>query len=194
MESTKVIRNLKAVNHNTTLSQMERSKEIAVEQTLSEILTSEGCYNFINYLGWLGFTNDPNMVILSSKHHYYYDPEELINVNTIINLKELNQIKHLKNFLHSVSKVMQRSSNLIGYFTDIKQHNNSRSNLNSSDSKALELVSTNPFLNMIYNIMDSGINNYMSKKNVRLLLGEYGFKVLDMTEFDGITYFHAQIV
>ena len=34
----------------------------------------------------------------------------------------------------------------------------------------MELLSANPFLNMIYNIMDSGINKYMSKKNVRLLL------------------------
>jgi hypothetical protein len=196
MESTNLIQNTNFLNYqinNITLSQVARSNEIAGDETFYQILTSEGCDSFLNYIGWLGLINDPNTIILSSKHHYYYDPEELRTVNTIINLKELNQIKQIKDFLHSVSNALQRSSNFIGYFTDNKQHNSLKSNVSSSDSNTIEFLSTNPFLSMIYNIMDSRINKYMSKKNVRLLLQEYGFKVLDMTDLDGLTYFHAQV-
>ena len=32
----------------------------------------------------------------------------------------------------------------------------------------------------------------MSERSVTYLLEENGFKVLDMTELDGLTYFHAQ--
>jgi hypothetical protein len=53
--------------------------------------------------------------------------------------------------------------------------------------------SRNPILKMVFSIMGSWINMYMTKKSVRQLLEEYGFKVLDMTELNGLTYFHAQI-
>jgi hypothetical protein len=32
----------------------------------------------------------------------------------------------------------------------------------------------------------------MDKKDVSKLLGRYGFKVLDMTEMNGLTYFYSQ--
>ena len=38
------------------------------------------------------------------------------------------------------------------------------------------------FLNMIYNMIDSKTNKYMSERSVSLLLEDHGFKVLDMTE------------
>lgn len=196
MESANVIQNPAIVNYqiaNSTLSRLERSNDIVLEETFSEILSSEGCDNFEKYIGWLGIINDPNTIILSSKHHYYYDTEELTNVNTIINLKELNQIKQIRNFLHSVSHSLPRSCNFIGYFTDNKQYNGFKSNVNSSDFKASEFLSMNPFLSVVYNMIDTRIKNYMSKKNVRLLLEEYRFKVMDMTDLNGFTYFHAQV-
>jgi hypothetical protein len=196
MESAKVIPNPYVADHhifNIAHSQQERSKDIAGEESFSEILTSEGYDGIVKYLGWVGLRNDPNTIILSSKHHYYYDPEELRSVNTIINLKELNQIRQIKNFLYSVSNSLQRSSNFIGYFTDNNQLKFFKSNTNSNDPKATDFLSTNTFINMIYNIMDSRVNKGMSKKNVRLLLEDHGFNVLDMTELNGITYFHAQV-
>ena len=126
-------------------------------------------------------------------HHFYYDPEELRNVNTIINLKELNQKKQIRNFLDTVSQSMQLNSNFIGYFTDYKQYINSKSNVTSSVLTAKDLLSANPFLSVAFNLINSRINKYMSKKNVRLLLEENRFKVLDMTDLNGFTYFHAQV-
>jgi hypothetical protein len=41
-------------------------------------------------------------------------------------------------------------------------------------------------------MIDSKTNKYMSERSVSFLLGEHGFKVLDMTELDGLTFFCAQ--
>jgi len=65
-------------------------------------LAYEGCDSFFSYIKWLGIAKDANPVILSSMHHYYYDTEEMKNVNTVISLKELNQVKQIKSFLHSI--------------------------------------------------------------------------------------------
>jgi hypothetical protein len=65
--------------------------------------------------------------------------------------------------------------------------------VNSSVLKAKDLLSENQFLSVAFNLIFSRINKYMSKKYVRLLLEENRFKVLDMTDLNGFTYFHAQV-
>ena len=40
--------------------------------------------------------------------------------------------------------------------------------------------------------MDSKTNKYLSRRDVTSLLSDRGFKVLDMTELNGLTYFCAQ--
>jgi len=163
-------------------------------------LTNEEGENFANYIEQLGLAKDPNLVVLSSLHHYYYDAEEMINVRTVVNLKELNQIKQLKDFLHSIFHILPPDCNLIGCFVNNKKQSGFILNTSSSDSyykrnsDAIEngIASSSPFLNMIYNMIDSKTNKYMSERSVSMLLGEHGFKVLDMTEHDGLTYFCAQ--
>jgi len=148
----------------------------------------------------LGLDRDTNLVVLSSSHHYYYDAEEMINVKTVINLKELNQIKQIKDFLHLIFHILPPKCNFVGCFINNKKQNSFGLNTNQSDfyykrnSDAIEhgIASSSPFLNKIYNMIDSKTNKYMSKRSVSLLLGENGFKVLDMTEMDGLTYFCAQ--
>jgi hypothetical protein len=54
--------------------------------------------------------------------------------------------------------------------------------------------SMNPFLRMVFNIMGHMINICLTKKNVRIMLEDNGFKIIDMTDLHGLTYFHAQIV
>jgi hypothetical protein len=165
-----------------------------------EILTSENCENFNNYLELLGLDKDPNLVVLSSQHHYYYDAEEMTNVNTVINLKELNQIKQIKDFLHSIFHILPQKCNFIGCFVDNKKQNGFILNNDPSDfhyrrnSDAIEngIASSSPFLNMLYSMIDSKTNKYMSERSVSLLLEDNGFKVFDMTELDGLTYFLAQ--
>ena len=140
------------------------------------------------------------MVVLSSLHHYYYDAEEMINVKQLSILKELNQIKQLKDFLHSMFYILPPNCNFIGCFVNNKKQSGFTLSTNPSDfyykrnSDAIEngIVSSSPFLNKIYNMIDSKTNKYMSERSVSLLLQENGFKIIDMTEIDGLTYFCAQ--
>jgi hypothetical protein len=168
--------------------------------TVLKLLATEDSENFARYLDQLHLDKDPNLVVLSSSHHYYYDAEEMINVSTVINLKELNQIKQLKDLLHSIYHILTPNCNFIGCFVNNKKQNGFVLNTNPGDfyykrnSNAIEngIASSSPLLNMIYNMIDSKTNKYMSEKSVSFLLEEHGFKVVDMTEIDGLTYFCAQ--
>jgi len=167
---------------------------------VKKILASEGREFFFNYIDWLGLAKDENPVILSSIHHYYYDTEEMKNVNTVINLKELNQVKKLKDFLHSVFQSLSNNSHFVGCFVDNNNINGYDLRKNSStyhsnkrfDDIENGIVSRNPILNMLFSIMDMRTNKHMSKRIVSTLLNDYGFRVLDMTEINGLTYFCAQ--
>jgi hypothetical protein len=165
-----------------------------------EIFISEGCENFVSYIDWLGLAKDTDLVVLSSMHHYYYDAEELKNVRTLVNLKELNCIKGINSLFHSIFNLLPEKSHFIGCFTDNKRINGyplrNKSFRDQTDkiSDAIEngIISRNPFLNMIYSIMDYKTNRYLSRNDVTLLLEGRGFKILDMTELLGKTYFCTQ--
>jgi hypothetical protein len=176
------------------------SNYVANNNSNLEILTSEGCENFAGYINWLGLAKDPDLVVLSSMHHYYYDAEELKNVRTLINLKELNCIKGMNSFIYSIFNLLPEKSYFIGCFTDNKRTNGyplrNKSVRDQTDkvSDAVEngIVSRNPFLNILYSIMDYRTYRYLSRNYVTLLLEGRGFKILDMTELLGITYFCSQ--
>ena len=165
-------------------------------------LDAEGCENFFKYFELLGIANDPNIVVLPSSHHYYYDTEDMKEVKIVVNMKHLNHIKDVKDFLHSIYHILSHQSFFVGIFIDRKYQNGffSNSALNQSQigakADAVEngIESRIPFLNMMYNIMDLKTNRYMSKHTVTLLLSDAGFNVLDMTELNGLTYFCTQKV
>ncbi|RPI76099.1 MAG: hypothetical protein EHM47_00690 [Ignavibacteriales bacterium] len=64
--------------------------EIAVDN-----LIAEGGESFYNYVDWIGLIKDPDLIVLSAVHHYYFDNEDMKNINTVINLKQLNIIKNI---------------------------------------------------------------------------------------------------
>ena len=203
MRNSITINNLDVINNqriNTLVNIGSSSMDLGGSNPVLRILTNEEGENFANYIEQLGLAKDPNLVVLSSLHHYYYDAEEMINVKTVVNLKELNQIKQLKDFLHSIFHILPPDCNLIGCFVNNKKQSGFILNTSPSDSyykrnsDAIEngIASSSPFLNMIYNMIDSKTNKYMSEQSVSLLLEEHGFKVLDMTEHEGLTYFCAQ--
>jgi hypothetical protein len=109
-------------------------------------------------------------------------------------------IKELKDFLHSSFHILPPDCNLIGCFINNKKQNGFILNTNPSDfyykrnSDAIEngIASSSPFLNMIYNVIDSKTNKYLSERSVFLILQEHGFGVTDFTEIDGLTYFCAK--
>ena len=89
------------------------------------------------------------------------------NVNTLINLKELNHIKQIEDFLQNIYHILSPQSNFLGTFIDRKNQNKNHGNVDNIENG---IESRIPFLNMMYNIMDLKTNRYMSKQAVTLLL------------------------
>jgi hypothetical protein len=166
----------------------------------NDILLEEGGEGFYKYADWFGLAKDPDLVVLSSRHHYYYDADDMKNVKTVINLKELNEIKGIKSLLHSCLHILPQINNFIGCFIDndkingyiLKESSSSGDHKKSFDAIENSIVSRFPFINMLYSIMDSKTNTYMSKRSVTLLLESYGFKIIDMTLHKGRTFFFSQ--
>jgi hypothetical protein len=162
-------------------------------------LIHEGGENFFNYVDSLGLIGDPTMIVLSANHHYYFDNEDLKHTKTIINLKQLNQIKNLDLLFKSIFKIIPSGSNFIGCFLDNKtqyefetknklKHYKTKNNIDPYENG---IESRIPFLSTVYNILDFRTNRYLTRSNVSSLLMKQGFKVLDMTKLNGLTYFQA---
>lgn len=189
---------------STTSNQLEEQKDISnlseneavVTNRIFDNLVAEGCENFFEYFEQTGISADENMILLPSSHHYYYDVEDLREVKTIVNLKQLNKIKQPKDFLKNIFHILPNKSNFIGYFIDgknqlgIMPNSSTPSNKNRGVDPVENGISSRiPFLNMIYDIMDSKTNRFLTKRSVSQMMEDVGFKILDITEIDGLTYF-----
>ena len=143
-----------------------------------EELIAEGGNNFYRYLRWQNLANDPNILLLSSRHHYYYDHTELKWTNTLVILKKLNRIKYIESFLHALHLVLSPGANFIGYFSD------------SDTQNGTGLVS------MMYkgfiDFLDSRTDRKFNSEGISRLLETNGFKVNDMTLINGLTYFKTR--
>jgi hypothetical protein len=165
-------------------------------------LAEEGRDNFYNYLDWLGFSQDPDILILTSSHHYYFENEDLKTIKTVLNLKQLNDIKRIGDFLCTIHDIVPLKCYFIGCFTDNKNQNGmfshsgkARHQMKGKGSGAEIGVETlTSFRNMLNNIINPGTNRYITEKTVRSLFNTIGFKILDLTEFKGLTYFCIQKV
>ena len=118
-----------------------------------------------------------NYLVLSSTLHYYYDYDELKDVKTIINLKKLNLVKHLDDFLATLYSGLSPETNFIGCFSDRK-----------TEKDSISLRYYKKFINFI----DSRVNVEIDRRDFSRLLESHGFKVIDMTEINGLTYFRTQ--
>jgi hypothetical protein len=144
-------------------------------------ILSEGGDDFFEYLKWLGLAKEPNLMILSSMHHYYYDHNDLKGIKTLLNLKRLNQLRHLESFLHTLSRILSVNAYFIGCFKD-----NARKGLEPSIDQSVKLFSG------LMKIFDSKVGRNLSVKSVTSLLEKHSFKVIDITYINGIAYFWAQ--
>jgi hypothetical protein len=178
------------------------SIDLFVADEAVDNLITEGGEDFYNYVNSIGLAKDPDLIVLSSRRGYYYDIQEMKNLKTVINLKELNKIKKIKSLFKSYLHFLPYSCNFIGCFVNNKKverfvlRNSSDfvENRKCSDAVELGIFSSFPFINKLYSIMDLRTNTYMSEESVSLLLKDYGYKVMDMTEFNGRTFFHSKKV
>ena len=182
------------------INQALGSLDLVIANEAIDKLITEGGDDFYNYVTRTGLAKDPGLIVLSSQHSYFYDNEEMSKAKTVINLTELNQIKEIKVLMHTYLHFMPQRCNFIGCFVNNKKfgsyalRNNSSFSRNTKTSEAVELgiVSRYPFINMLYSKMDLRTNTYLTEKRVTMMLGGYGFKVLDMMELNGLTFFHSQ--
>jgi hypothetical protein len=186
----------------SNLGLLRRSIDFAVASEAVDKLITEGGESFYDYVTELGLAKDSNLIVLSSLHNYYYDSDEMNNAETVVNLKELNQIKQLKSLLYSHLHFLPPKCNFVGCFVNnekveryaLRNHTHPGEKILNNDDLELGIVSRFPLVNMLYSVMDLKTNMYMSERSVTLLLRVNGFKVLDMTDLNGLTFFHAQKV
>jgi hypothetical protein len=195
---TEIVDQRRETNLNLPVSTID----LVVASEAVDKLITEGGEGFYNYVSRIGLANDPSLVVLSSLHNYYYDSEEMKSVKTIINLKELNLIKQIKSLLYSHLHFLPGKCNFIGCFVNNKRveryaiRNSSypAKKTENSDNIELGIISRFPLINMLYSFLDSKTNIYMSERSVSSMFRAHGFRMMDMTESDGITFFHAQKV
>jgi hypothetical protein len=174
--------------------------DIAENKELYEKLDAEGCTSFFHYLKWLGMVKDPNLVLLSPTHHYYYEAEDLKGIKILVNLKVLNDIKQLMDFFYNIFQILSSESYFIGCFYDKKDQNGFITDPNKLPSEIEVGVGSAenrnapriPFLNRIYGKINFRTKRYLTNGTVAVLLEEALMKVIDMTKLNGLTYFCAQ--
>ena len=131
-----------------------------------------------DYLQWHGLANEPNLLVLPSSNHYFYDLEDLKGVSALINQKKLNLVKELNDFLNTVYNILSPKTKFIGYFSARK------------DKKGVSLSSK--MYKKFINFLNSRYEIEIDKEYLLKLLESHGFKVMDMTEINGLTYFLTQ--
>jgi hypothetical protein len=147
-------------------------------------MIAEGGDNFFRYLKFLGLSRENNLVVLSSRYHYYYDENEMKNVKTLVNLRKLNMIKYLDEFLFTLVQVLPPDTKFLGCFSDCK----------ASETTRVSFLHPIKLLRRTINILDSNGERTMNKASVSEMLESYGFKIINMTEMDGLIYFCSQNV
>jgi hypothetical protein len=166
--------------------------DLSLKKPALELLATEGGESFYSYLDWLGLAKSSDLIVLSSMHHYYYDTEDLKDIQTVVNLLPLNQVKNVKGFFHSIYHLIPHKCYFVGCFADNKnpyKHIFYQNPLDKQPSSYSGSRSIFPFLSFFYRVLDLRTDRFLSRKNVNSALEDIGFKVLDMTEIKGITYF-----
>jgi hypothetical protein len=181
MEDISVLNRRETLTSRKVRSGVNRTKSIPVIDKTPRFpskLVAEVDENFLNYLDSHGLTDEDNLLVLSSRLHYYYDYEELKEVTTLINLKKLNLVKHLDDFLHTLCDGLSPRTNFIGCFADTKTQ------------KGVRLTSR--LYKRFLNFLDAKSEVKIESKEFSRRLESHGFKVIDMTEINGLTYFRTQ--
>jgi hypothetical protein len=148
---------------------------------LNYTLTAEVGKNFFHYMKSFNLVKDPELLVLPPNNHYYYNKKELKIVRTIINLKQLNLIENHDVFLSTLYRILPPGVNFLGCFSD------SRSTLRENGFLSI-------LTSRINNFLDSRIHHVLDKKRVSGILEKNGFRVVDMTEKDGLVYFYSRNV
>jgi hypothetical protein len=169
-------------------------------QILLAELTVDVRQDLISYLDGMGLINDPSMLVIPSTRHYFYDAEDMKGVKTVVNLKPLNHVREIRDFLRRLAEMLPGDCTFVGCFTDNKSQNgfsDKYGNLPrhlSHKAEAYEngIESRIPFINRMYSFIDMKTNRYLTARTVYMLLEESNLQLVTMTEKNGLTFFHAR--
>jgi hypothetical protein len=178
MENTLVLsrsENLVQESYRTIRSAAKTAVARSIPDRSPWNLAAEGGEFFNNYISRLGYGTDQDVLILSSKHHYYYDASELKEVKTLVNLKRLNFMKHLENYVLKVSESLSPNAKFIGCFEDKKANRG--------------IGITARLYKKLINFIDLRIDTEIDRKSLVKIFESCGFDIVDMTEVNGLTYF-----
>lgn len=162
-----------------------REKSGDFRNRMSARIVSEGGNNLLEYINDQGIPAEGEIMVLSQDHHYYYDESDLKNIRVLVNIKKLNLIERLDMFLDTLFRILPPEADFIGCFTDSRM---------LKRDNGFTLYHSTKLLNQLISILDSKTNHYMNRDQVLSLFAANGFKVYDMTEKDGLTYFHAKSI
>ncbi|MGB8491200.1 MAG: hypothetical protein WCE64_09085 [Bacteroidales bacterium] len=145
-------------------------------------LLTEGGINFFRYLKILGLSGEPNLIVLSSRHHYYFDENDLKSVRVVVNLKKLNQIKYLDMFFDTLFRILPQDASFIGYFSDIK----------SLKVNGVHLKFITWLYNRLANILSFRAEHILDENKVSELLKKRSYNMTNMIRMNGLIYFCSQ--
>lgn len=153
-----------------------------------------------NYLTRQGLVSETGMLVIPSNRHFFYDADDIAKVKTVVNLRQLNHIREMKEFLRTIADLLPERSNFIGCFVDNKAQNgysDKYSNQYRQGEENMEayengIESRIPFINRMYSFIDARTNRYLTRRTVTDLLIKYGLQVVGMTDLHGMTYFYTQ--
>jgi hypothetical protein len=156
--------------------------------------------DLMEYLDRMGLINEADLLVIPSTRHYFYDAEDMKGIKTVVNLRQLNHVREVREFLRNIVDLLPVKSNFVGCFVDNKVQNgfsDKYSNLPqkiSGKAEAYEngIESRIPFINRMYSFIDSRTDRYLTKRAVTHLLEECGLQIIGMTDLNGLTYFWTQ--
>jgi hypothetical protein len=202
MNSGAVGNNSDIVNDQTVNGAYPKNKTLRKSDLnrLFDELSDAAREDLIEYLDRMGLINEADILVIPSSRHYFYDAEDMKGIKTIVNLRLLNHVREVRDFLRTIVDLLPVKSNFVGCFVDNRSQNgfsDKYSNLPHEISEKAEayengIESRIPFINRMYSFIDSRTNRYLTKRAVTHLLEECGLQIIGMTELNGLTYFWTQ--
>jgi hypothetical protein len=186
MEDVSVLNNTVITGNKTNGTKARdenRSERVTGFSDSITTLISEGGVNFFRYLKKRGMSGETDLIVLSSKSHYFYDENDLKRVRVLVNLRKLNVIKHLDMFLNTLVRILPPETSFVGYFSD-----------NNAPFQNGLVRRLSGMYGRLINMLDGKTDRVMNTNDVRGLLERNGFEIMNMTTISGHTYFHSHCV
>lgn len=160
-------------------------------------LIDEAGEDVFKYLSGLGCLKSRNIMLLSSVRHYLYDSRELEKLDTLINLRVLNGIKHMGFYLQTMNQLLPIDGLFIGCFVDYAKF---KLEIKSKPTTLrflflLGFIFVNriipriPVINVFQAVLSHGKAKCLTSDEVKGHLANNGFQILNMAQFEGLTFF-----